>query len=75
MPEARSSLDEMLPGTHFRRTLPEDGEAAAKPDQVKKLIFCSGKVYYDLVKVIYRFVYCVEVYRFAIKTMKISINY
>jgi len=50
LPEARSSLDEMLPETHFRRTLPEDGEASSKPENVKKVIFCSGKVYYDLVK-------------------------
>ena len=40
----------MLPETHFRRTLPEDGEASSKPENVKKVIFCSGKVYYDLVK-------------------------
>ena len=43
-------MDELLPETHFRRLLPEDGEAAHNADQVKKLLFCSGKVYYDLVK-------------------------
>ena len=43
-------MDEILPGTHFRRLLPEEGEAAQKADGVKKLLFCSGKVYYDLVK-------------------------
>ena len=43
-------MDELLPGTHFKRVLPEDGEAAQKADHVKKLVFCSGKVFYDLVK-------------------------
>uniref|UniRef100_A0A0X3QC74 2-oxoglutarate dehydrogenase, mitochondrial n=1 Tax=Schistocephalus solidus TaxID=70667 RepID=A0A0X3QC74_SCHSO len=50
LPEARSSFDEMLPGTSFRRYIPDNGPASENPDQVKKLILCSGKVYYDLVK-------------------------
>lgn len=50
LPDARSSFDEMLPGSHFRRYIPEEGEASKKAANVKKLLFCSGKVYYDLVK-------------------------
>lgn len=39
-----------LPGTSFQRVIPEDGVAARTPGQVRRLIFCTGKVYYDLVK-------------------------
>lgn len=38
------------PGTSFQRMIPEDGAAAQVPEQVRRLIFCTGKVYYDLVK-------------------------
>jgi len=47
---ARSKLTEMAPGTSFKRVIPEEGSAAENPENVKKIIFCSGKVYYDLVK-------------------------
>lgn len=50
LPEARSSFDEMVDGTGFQRLIPEQGKAADNPSKVKKLIFTSGKVYYDLVK-------------------------
>ncbi len=50
LPAAQSSFDEMLPGTSFVRAYKEAGPASQNPDKVKKLIFCSGKVYYDLVK-------------------------
>uniref|UniRef100_A0A8C9TH64 2-oxoglutarate dehydrogenase complex component E1 n=1 Tax=Scleropages formosus TaxID=113540 RepID=A0A8C9TH64_SCLFO len=49
-PEAKSSFDEMLPGTHFQRMIPDDGSTCKNPGAVKRLIFCTGKVYYELVK-------------------------
>ena len=48
LPECRSSFDEMLEGTSFKRIYPEEGIASENPSEVKKLIFCSGKTYYDL---------------------------
>jgi 2-oxoglutarate dehydrogenase E1 component len=50
LPAAQSSFDEMLPGTNFVRAYKETGVASHNPENVKKIIFCSGKVYYDLVK-------------------------
>ena len=35
-------------GTSFKRIYPEAGVAAEKPNEVKKIVFCSGKTYYDL---------------------------
>ncbi|XP_010287292.1 PREDICTED: 2-oxoglutarate dehydrogenase-like, mitochondrial, partial [Phaethon lepturus] len=49
-PEAKSSFDEMVSGTTFQRIIPENGLAAHAPHEVKRVIFCTGKVYYDLVK-------------------------
>uniref|UniRef100_A0A8D0G3V3 2-oxoglutarate dehydrogenase complex component E1 n=1 Tax=Sphenodon punctatus TaxID=8508 RepID=A0A8D0G3V3_SPHPU len=49
-PEARSSFDEMLPGTHFMRIIPDNGPAAQNPENVKRVIFCTGKVYYELIR-------------------------
>uniref|UniRef100_A0A8I3S3F1 2-oxoglutarate dehydrogenase-like, mitochondrial n=2 Tax=Canis lupus familiaris TaxID=9615 RepID=A0A8I3S3F1_CANLF len=49
-PEAKSSFDQMVSGTSFQRVISEDGPAAQAPEQVRRLIFCTGKVYYDLVK-------------------------
>ncbi|XP_070163970.1 2-oxoglutarate dehydrogenase complex component E1 isoform X2 [Polyergus mexicanus] len=49
-PEAKSSFDLMLEDTQFLRVIPEEGTAAQSPNNVKKLLFCSGKVYYDLKK-------------------------
>ena len=44
---AVSSLDEMDEGSAFRFVIPE-ADAIAPPDQVRRVVLCSGKVYYDL---------------------------
>ncbi|KAG7282373.1 hypothetical protein CRUP_029694, partial [Coryphaenoides rupestris] len=49
-PDARSSFDDMLPGTEFQRLILEEGVAAESPAGVKRIIFCTGKVYYELTK-------------------------
>ncbi|THD22927.1 2-oxoglutarate dehydrogenase mitochondrial [Fasciola hepatica] len=49
-PDAKSPFEDFLPGSEFRRFIPERGVAANQPEGVKKLILCCGKVYYDLIK-------------------------
>lgn len=39
-----------LAGTHFLRVIPDSGPAAQNPKQVKRVLFCTGKVYYDLTR-------------------------
>ncbi|UAK25980.1 2-oxoglutarate dehydrogenase E1 component [Sphingomonas nostoxanthinifaciens] len=43
---AVSSLDDLLGDSHFHRILPDPTPPA--DDQVKRLVLCSGKVFYDL---------------------------
>lgn len=48
--ECKSSLAELGPENHFRRVIGErNKEIAENPDKVDRLVFCSGKVYYELV--------------------------
>ncbi|RCH86402.1 hypothetical protein CU098_007687 [Rhizopus stolonifer] len=47
-PLAVSSLDEMGPGTKFQPVLKDP--SIQDPSKVEKVVFCSGKLYYDLVK-------------------------
>ncbi len=47
MPEAASRLTDLSEGS-FRAVL-DDPTRAADRDQVKRLVFCTGKIYYDLV--------------------------
>jgi len=42
-----SALDDMAEGTTFHRVLWDSGEVLPD-DQIRKLVLCSGKVYYDL---------------------------
>merc|ERR1712212_797293 len=49
-PECKSSFDSLLPGTEFKRMLLDDGPAGQSPASVKKVLFCTGKVYYDLIR-------------------------
>jgi 2-oxoglutarate dehydrogenase E1 component len=46
-PEAVSQVHDFLEGTCFQEILP-DTKVFNQPADVKRLIFCSGKVYYDL---------------------------
>ncbi len=46
LPQAASSIADMAEGTRFRPVLPEPGVHA---DEVTRLVFCTGKIYYDLV--------------------------
>lgn len=47
-PQARSPIEDFVTGTRFQRVIPERGEASKNPDKVERLVFCTGKVYYDL---------------------------
>jgi len=44
---AVSPLDQMVAGTHFLRVLPETENLAADV-KIRRVVLCSGKVYYDL---------------------------
>nr|XP_057916786.1 2-oxoglutarate dehydrogenase-like, mitochondrial isoform X2 [Doryrhamphus excisus] len=49
-PDARSSFDDLAKGTRFKRLIPDQGPSGQSPDRVRRLIFCTGKVYYELSK-------------------------
>jgi len=42
-----SSMEDMGPNSKFQRLIPERN-AAVTPESVKRLVFCSGKIYYEL---------------------------
>ena len=48
-PEVASKLAEMGPGTSFHRVLDETDKLVADA-KVRRVVLCSGKVYYDLLK-------------------------
>ena len=42
-------MEEMSEGSQFKVTIPEiDASIAASPDKVKKLVLCTGKIFYEL---------------------------
>ncbi|KAK3744397.1 hypothetical protein QZH41_012160 [Actinostola sp. cb2023] len=47
---ARSHIDDMIEGTSFKRVIQDNGPATANPEKVRKLLLCTGKVYYELLK-------------------------
>eukprot|EP00123_Amoebidium_parasiticum_P013663 comp22085_c2_seq1/m.32201 comp22085_c2_seq1/g.32201 ORF comp22085_c2_seq1/g.32201 comp22085_c2_seq1/m.32201 type:complete len:932 (-) comp22085_c2_seq1:38-2833(-) len=47
LPAATSSLSEMAPGTTFQSTIPDP---EVDPSKVRRVVLCSGKVYYTLAK-------------------------
>jgi len=46
----KSDLEDFLPGTRFQRFLPDATPdlASTPPDKVRKVVLCTGKVYFDL---------------------------
>jgi 2-oxoglutarate dehydrogenase E1 component len=44
----KSDIDDFVPGTRFQRLLPDTTADLVAPESVRKLVLCSGKVYYDL---------------------------
>ena len=46
-PLARSTLEEMSGSSKFRRMIPETA-LTCQPEAVRRIIFCSGQVYYNL---------------------------
>jgi 2-oxoglutarate dehydrogenase E1 component len=46
---AVSPLADFAPGSRFQYVIPE-GDAIAAPEQVKRVVLCTGKVYYDLLE-------------------------
>ncbi|KAA0150636.1 hypothetical protein FNF27_02609 [Cafeteria roenbergensis] len=48
--EAVSSFAEMSEGTKFIRAYPDDGVMVKDPEKVRRVVFCTGKVYYDLIQ-------------------------
>ncbi|KAJ9474635.1 2-oxoglutarate dehydrogenase, mitochondrial [Pseudozyma hubeiensis] len=54
-PEARSSLEDFLPGTGFQRFIPDPHASEGKdelvaPDQIKRHILTFGQTYFELLK-------------------------
>ncbi|KAJ9056447.1 2-oxoglutarate dehydrogenase E1 component [Entomophthora muscae] len=49
-PQVRSDFSEMSEGTHFQRAIPEDSQDLVANDKIRTHIFCSGQVYYTLLK-------------------------
>lgn len=47
---ATSSMAEMGPGTMFQRGFPDDGTIVTDASKVRRVLMCTGKVYYDLIK-------------------------
>mmetsp|Transcript_35782 Transcript_35782/g.89075 ORF Transcript_35782/g.89075 Transcript_35782/m.89075 type:complete len:1000 (-) Transcript_35782:277-3276(-) len=43
-----SAMEDMKPGTRFLRMIGDSGDNLAPKESVRKLIFCSGKVYFDI---------------------------
>jgi 2-oxoglutarate dehydrogenase E1 component len=44
----KSDVEEFLPGSRFQRMIPDSSPDLAAPEDVRKIVYCSGKVYFDL---------------------------
>lgn len=49
LPQATSTIEDMGEGTSFREVL-DDDSLTTDPNRITRLIFCTGKVYYDLLE-------------------------
>lgn len=52
-PTCKSNLSEFAEGTKFQRVIPEQHHGSgqiADAENIRKVVFCSGKVYYELLK-------------------------
>lgn len=50
-PLCKSSIEDMQDVSFFQRLIPETNSDALKPDaEIKRVIFCSGQVYYALLR-------------------------
>jgi 2-oxoglutarate dehydrogenase E1 component len=47
---AVSKLEDFGPGSRFRRVMPEWSEGLKADDKIRRVVLCSGKVYYDLLQ-------------------------
>ena len=45
---ATSKLEDFSEGTRFKRVLKDSNESAVSDDKMRKVVFCSGQVYFDL---------------------------
>ncbi|HEV2643552.1 MAG TPA: thiamine pyrophosphate-dependent enzyme, partial [Candidatus Elarobacter sp.] len=49
MPEAASKLSDIAAGSAFQRVI-DDAAASPRRERVKRIVFCTGKIYYDLLE-------------------------
>ncbi|XP_065359562.1 2-oxoglutarate dehydrogenase-like, mitochondrial [Calliphora vicina] len=49
-PMAKSPFSDFTECSEFKRLIEDVGPASKSPDDVKKLVFCTGKVYFELFK-------------------------
>lgn len=46
--DASSDIEEFGAGLRFKRVIPDADKEIVAPEKVKRVIFCSGQVYYEL---------------------------
>ncbi|XP_023011751.1 2-oxoglutarate dehydrogenase complex component E1-like [Leptinotarsa decemlineata] len=51
-PACRSPFCDMAEGSEFHRLIPAEGPASENPEGVEKLMFCSGKIFYEVAKLL-----------------------
>lgn len=47
-PACKSDLSEFAPGTSFMRVIPDKSKSLVADESVRKVVFCSGKIFYEL---------------------------